>query len=88
MKRLPLVLALFGGAMLAGRHFLPVKQRPSIDFAAVRRRMMERIIAAMPEGSPPKLIMTVLPRLQAQSDQILALLKEQNKLLRQAKPKR
>ena len=38
---------------------------------------------SMPDDSPPKLIMSVLPRLQAQNERILALLEEQNELLRQ-----
>ena len=53
--------------------------------AGVKRRMsahMERMIAGLPEGAPPKLVMSILPRLQAQNDQIIALLKEQNELLR------
>lgn len=54
--------------------------------AAIGRRMirrMERMMASLPEGAPPKLIMSVLPRLQAQNEQIIAMLKEQNELLRQ-----
>jgi hypothetical protein len=88
MKRFPVVLALISGAVLAGCHLRPEGRRPLIDFAAARRRMMERMMKSMPENSPPKLVMAILPRLQEQSDQILALLKEQNKLLRQANPKR
>ncbi len=41
-------------------------------------RMMER----MPENAPPKLIVSLLPRVREQNDQILALLREQNELLR------
>ena len=33
--------------------------------------------------APPKLIMSVLPKLQVQNDQIIALLREQNELLRE-----
>jgi hypothetical protein len=42
------------------------------------------MMASLPEGDPPKLVMTVLPRLQDQNDQIIAMLREQNELLRQA----
>jgi len=45
-------------------------------------KRMERIMASLPEGAPPKLVMTVLPRLQDQNDQIIAMLREQNELLR------
>jgi len=49
---------------------------------------MDRMMEAMPEDSPPKLIKSVLPRLKEQNDQILALLEEQNELLRQLNTKR
>jgi len=54
----------------------------------MRRKMMNRMMDAMPEDSPPKLVMSILPRLQEQNDQILALLKEQTNLLRQLSTKR
>jgi hypothetical protein len=44
---------------------------------------IEHMMASLPEGSPPKLVMSILPKLQAQNDQILALLREQNELLRE-----
>jgi hypothetical protein len=43
---------------------------------------MEHMMASLPEGSPPKLVMSILPRLQAQNDEILAMLRGQNELLR------
>jgi hypothetical protein len=43
---------------------------------------MDRMMAGLPEGAPPKLVMTILPRLQEQNDQIIAMLREQNELLR------
>jgi hypothetical protein len=54
--------------------------------AVVRNRMiggMEHMMASLPEGAPPKLVMSILPRLQAQNDQIIAMLREQNELLRE-----
>jgi hypothetical protein len=44
---------------------------------------MERMMASLPEDAPPKLIMSVLPRLRDQNDQIIAMLREQNELLRE-----
>jgi hypothetical protein len=41
------------------------------------------MMAGLPEDSPPKLIMSILPKLQEQNDQIIAMLREQNELLRQ-----
>jgi hypothetical protein len=43
---------------------------------------MGRMMARLPEGAPPKLVMSVLPKLQAQNEQIIAMLREQNELLR------
>ncbi len=86
MKRFPIILVIGGLVVIAGRHLVTHGGRRPIDFAAVRRRMMKRMMASMPDDSPPKLIVSVLPRLREQSDQILALLKEQNELLRQRKP--
>ena len=44
---------------------------------------LEHVMANLPEGSPPKLVMSILPRLREQNDQIIALLQEQNGLLRE-----
>ena len=42
--------------------------------------------ASLPANAPPKLVMSILPKLQAQHEQIIALLQEQNALLRQRQP--
>ncbi len=44
---------------------------------------MGRVMESLPEGAPPKLVMSVSPKLEAQSEQIIAMLREQNELLRQ-----
>jgi hypothetical protein len=52
----------------------------------MKRRMaehMERMMARLPENAPPRLVVSILPRLQAQNEQIIALLREQNELLRE-----
>jgi hypothetical protein len=59
--------------------------------AAVRRRMiqrMEHMLAGLPEESPPKLIMTILPQLRKQNEEIVAMLREQNALLRDQQAKK
>jgi hypothetical protein len=43
---------------------------------------MERMVARLPEGAPPKLVMSILPKLQTQNGEIIVLLREQNELLR------
>jgi type II secretory pathway component PulJ len=47
------------------------------------REHMKQIMAGLPEDAPPKLVMSVLPKLQAQNDQIIAMLQEQSRLLRE-----
>jgi hypothetical protein len=81
MKRLSMIVVVAGAALMVGRH-LAQGGRWRIDLAAMRRRMMERMMKGMPEDSPPKLIVSILPRLREQNEQILALLKQQNDLLR------
>lgn len=44
---------------------------------------MERILARMPENSPPRLIMKTLPRLARQNEEILELLREDHRRLRE-----
>jgi hypothetical protein len=40
------------------------------------------MMASLPENSPPKLIVSVLPRLRDQNEQMIAMLRDQNELLR------
>ena len=87
MMRFPQIIALAGIAAFVS-HEISTRNgsreagpRKS-GFAGFRNRMMKRMLASMPDDSPPKLIMSVLPRLQAQNERILALLEEQNELLR------
>lgn len=77
-----LAVAVIGGAV-AITWLSPVRRHRLA--AAMRRRMlrrMERMMASLPEDAPPKLVMSVLPRLRDQNDQIIAMLQEQNELLR------
>jgi hypothetical protein len=65
------------GGVIAARRFLPTQGRS---------RMMERMMDRLPPNSPPRLVMSTLPRLQQQNDEIIALLREQNDLLRRRSP--
>jgi len=92
VKRLLLVSGILVGGAVASR-ILPEKRRePMSRFAAkVRERLkshMGRMLEEMPEDSPPRLVMSTLPRLAEQNDQILALLREQNALMRELNAKR
>ena len=88
MSRHFLPVAIAGAAAFIGYQLLAKDKPQRAGFAAMRLKMMKRMMDAMPADSPPKLIMSILPRLQEQNDQILALLKEQNDLLRQLDTKR
>ena len=84
MRRLLALGALSAGGVIAVRKFL-LRQgaRPSErPGTTMRQRMMARMLEGMPSDSPPKLVMTILPRLQQQNDEIIALLRAQNDLLR------
>jgi hypothetical protein len=87
MNKLPLALAAAIGAAIGGQQLLKGR-RFRAGTRAIRRRMMDRMMNSMPEDSPPKLIVSILPRLIEQNDQILSLLKEQNELLRQRSARR
>lgn len=86
MKRLLLVSGILVGAV-AYRVLSAKSRQPNLSFAAkMRERMkshMSRMMQEMPENSPPRLVMSTLPRLAEQNEQILALLREQNALIRQ-----
>lgn len=76
-------LATVGGVIAL--RCLPPEVRDRLT-ARARHRMlagMEHMMASLPESAPPKLIMSILPKLQAQNDQIIAMLREQNELLRE-----
>jgi hypothetical protein len=87
MSRFPQMIALAGVAAFVS-HEISTRtgsreSGPRVSgFAGLRNRMMKRMLASMPDDSPPRLIMSILPRLQAQNEKIIALLEEQNELLR------
>ncbi len=83
MKRFIALGAAVVGGVIVFRSLSPVRRRLT---AAISRRMlqrMEQMMASLPDDAPPKLIMTILPRLRDQNDQIIAMLREQNELLRE-----
>ncbi len=82
MKRLVAIGAIVLGGAVAFQALAQPRRRLA---AAVSRRMlnrMEHMMARLPENSPPKLIMSVLPQLREQNEQMVRLLQEQNELLR------
>lgn len=83
MNRLVLLGAATVGGLIAYRCLSP-EMRHRLT-STVRHRMMkhmEKMMASLPEDAPPKLVMSILPKLREQNDHIIALLQEQNDLLR------
>jgi hypothetical protein len=81
-RLLVLGMATVGGVMAF--RCLPRESRHRLTTAGgswVAERM-KHMIARLPEDAPPKLIMSILPKLREQNDQIIAMLQEQNELLR------
>ena len=81
MKKLLFRLAILAGIVYAVRTLLEDEGRRE-RLGQLPATVMERGMEMMPEDSPPKVIMSSLRRLQEQSDQLLALLREQKELLR------
>lgn len=89
MRRL-LALGVVGGGVLAARRLLSPEGRDPDRRAGptMGRGMMARMIERLPPDSPPKVVLSILPRLREQNDEIIALLREQNELLRRGLPDR
>ncbi len=89
-KTLLLTAVLVGGSIAALR-LMPAERRERLSQR--RERMMEQMrermssmVESLPEDSPPKVIMTGIRRMQEQNEEIVALLREQNDLLRERLP--
>jgi hypothetical protein len=92
MKSLMVVSGILVGGAVASRILSDNQRDPISRIAAnMRERLqshMRRMMEEMPEDSPPRLVMSTLPRLAEQNDQILELLKEQNALITELSAKR
>jgi len=86
MKKLLFAAVLVGCAVGYRRMCSPSEcpatdaERPSIGKWILR--CMTRMMEKMPEDAPPRLIVSMLPRIREQNEEILILLREQNELLR------
>ena len=81
MKKLLVRVAILLGVAYAVRGLLGGERRELL--ARLPATMMERCMEMMPEDSPPMVIMSSLRRLQEQNEELLALQREQNELLRE-----
>lgn len=85
MHRKSIGAVLSCAALAAGACLLTHRKTRECAPGSMHHSMFERMMKAMPEDAPPRVISTVMPRLQAQNEEILALLREQNELLRTMK---
>jgi len=83
MNKLTAVGAAAVGALILYRS-LPQETRDRLSIAVANQmaKHMEKMMANLPDDAPPRLVKSILPKLQAQNDQIIAMLQEQNELLR------
>ncbi len=84
MRKLLALSLLVAGGVIAARRLRPSDARGSgrCPGATMKQRMMARMMEGFPADSPPKLVMSILPRLREQNDEIIALLQAQTELLR------
>ncbi len=81
MKRVLMLTAVVLGITYAVRSLLDGERREQI--AHLPMTMMERCMEMMPDDAPPKALMSGVDKIQTQNEQMLALLREQNELLRE-----
>ena len=84
MRRVLLLTAIVFGGVFIARRLLTAERREGLS--RLPGSFMERFMEQMPEDSPPKVMTSSLHRMQEQNEEILALLREQNDLLRQRLP--
>lgn len=74
--------AAVGGLLLYRCLPQETRDRLSVAVANQMAKHMEKMMANLPEDAPPRLVKSILPKLQMQNDQIIAMLQDQNELLR------
>ncbi len=84
MKKLLFLTATAFGTAVLIRRLVPGERRAQLreDLVQMPATMMEKCMDVMPEDSPPKVMTSGIRRMQEQNDELVALLREQNKLLR------
>ncbi len=84
MTKVLLLTAVLVGGVMAARRLLTAERREGLS--RLPATMMERCMELMPEDSPPKVMTSGLRRMQEQNEELIALLREQNDLLRERLP--
>ncbi len=84
MTKILFLIAIVLGAAAAVRRLLPAERRTQLleSLAEMPATMMERCMESMPEDSPPKVMVSSMRRFEEQNDELVGLIREQNKLLK------
>ncbi len=84
MMKLLFLMAIVLGSAVAVRRLVPSERRAELreSLAQMPMTMMERGMEIMPEDSPPKVMMSAMRRFEEQNDELVGLIREQNKLLK------
>lgn len=84
MKKLLFLTAVAVGTAVAVRRLVPAERRAELrdTLVEVPATMMERCMEIMPDDSPPKVMVSTMRRFEEQNDELVGLIREQNKLLR------
>lgn len=82
--KLLFLMAIVLGSAVAVRRLVPAERRAQFRESLIQMpaTMMERCMEALPEDSPPRVMTSGIRRMQEQNDELVVLLREQNKLLR------
>jgi hypothetical protein len=86
MNRVLLLTPIVLGGVIVVRNLLTPERRESLS--RLPATLMKHCMEHMPEDSPPRIMTYGVRRVQAQNDEIIALLREQNELLRGYVPSR
>ncbi len=84
MKKLFFLMAFVLGTAVVVRRLVPSERRTQLreSLAQMPMTMIERCMEIMPEDSPPKVMMSAMRRFEEQNDELVGLIREQNKFLK------
>ena len=84
MKKLFFLIAVVLGTAVVVRRLVPSERRTQLreSLAQMPITMMERCMEMMPEDSPPKVMVSSMRRFEEQMDELVGLIRQQNKFLK------
>jgi hypothetical protein len=84
MRKLFFMVVAVAGIAAVVRRLVPTERRAELQdsLAQAPGAMMEHCMEMMPEDSPPKVMMSSFRRFEEQNDELVRLLRSQNRLLK------